>query len=97
MHVTYLSIGHKWLGTRKNWQNRGQRGGKPSLVAYFIDENGKFGCKKITKLKSLIIKGQIYKRKTFQCLDCGFKGVYLIKKDTDVIPCSNCGDDSELS
>lgn len=90
MPKTYLSIGKKWPHSRVPWWKRGSRGGKPRLVAYYVDENGKFGSERITKLQSLIIKSQIHKRKKFVCLSCGRSAVFLIKKDTDVIDCPYC-------
>ena len=90
---TYLSIGKKWPHSRVPWWKRGSRGGKPRLVAYYVDENGKFGSEQITKLQSLFIKPKLHKRKTFVCLSCLRSTVFLIKKDTDVPACPYCSEE----
>jgi hypothetical protein len=93
MSKMYISIGKKWPHSRVPWWKRGSRGGKPRLVAYYVDENGKFGREQITMLQSLFIKSQIHKRKKFVCLSCGRSSFYLLPKkfkNIDSLPCEFC-------
>ena len=91
MSSVCICIAKSWHNARTKYPNKGSRGAKKRLYAYFYDENGKFFTKRITRSEEIKLRLQgIYKRKHFICQICSGKFLGLIKKDSDVPNCPYC-------
>ena len=89
-----ISIAKRYNHARTHYKdprNRGIKGAKPVLGIYFINEEGKLRFRKISRLMVPYYRAILWKRKTLVCLECGYKFPGLVKKDTDIPACPNCG------
>lgn len=93
MSDVYLGRYDKWpkpLSRYSSAKARGSRGGKRHTYDYYVDDNGSLRIEKVTGLKKLLPKRQVYKRKKFVCLSCGRTSILLVKHKDDIIPCEYC-------
>src|SRR2546422_9217021 len=85
-----ISIAKRYNHARTHYKdprNRGIRGAKRVLGIFTIDEFGTIRFKKISPLLVPYYRAKLWKRRVFICLDCGRKFQWLVKKNTDKIPC----------
>jgi hypothetical protein len=89
-----ISIAKRYNHARTHYKdprNRGIKGAKPVLGIYYLTEDWKLRFRKISRLMVPYYRAILWKRKRFLCLVCGSKFMALVKKDTDIPSCPNCG------
>jgi hypothetical protein len=89
-----ISIAKRYNHARTHYKdprNRGIKGAKPVLGIFFLDEYEKLHFRKISRLMVPYYRAILWKRRQFFCLNCERKFPGLVKKDTDIPACPNCG------
>jgi len=67
--------------TKKHWKH------------YFIDtDDGSFHTEWVSRFKAIFLKKKIWKKRWFNCEECGLIFPALVKKDTDICECPECID-----
>lgn len=79
------------IGFYKRWNHSKTRNhrGKKYLHAYFYDQNGVFGIKRVSKAQALLLKHRIKKIKWYYCEHCGSK--FMSDKYKADPQCPKCG------
>jgi len=77
--------------TTNNRKGRSNSNTRRFPMVYYVDEDGHFGTKRISRLEIPFYKAKICKSKTFYCEKCQKKFKILIKKnESEEFQCPNC-------